>query len=298
MSELILLRGLPASGKTTWAREWVQAEPEARARVNRDDLRLALFGKATYSYAQEELITATEREAARGALQGGRDVVVDAMNLRPMYCRAWRRFALANGATFAVREFPIDLELAIARDCARVGAVGAEAIRKMHGKYMPHGAFQPIPDEQEPETTAPYALDPDLPRAVLVDIDGTLALNLAGRSPYEWARVGEDEPNPQIVALTKELERAGYLIIGMSGREDSCRALTTEWLQRHEIPFHALYMRAREDKRRDSVVKLELFDQHIRNQFAVHWVLDDRQQVVDAWRSIGLTCLQVAPGDL
>ena len=49
--------------------------------------------------------------------------------------------------------------------------------------------------------------------------------------------------------------------------------------------------------RKDAAVKLEIFDREIRNRWNVVAVFDDRQQVVDAWRSIGLAVFQVAPGD-
>lgn len=41
----------------------------------------------------------------------------------------------------------------------------------------------------------------------------------------------------------------------------------------------------------------ELFDRHARDEYRVLVVLDDRKQVVDMWRSLGLTCLQVAEGN-
>ena len=47
----------------------------------------------------------------------------------------------------------------------------------------------------------------------------------------------------------------------------------------------------------DVTMKLELFDRHVRDSYDVRYVLDDRQQVVDAWRSIGLTVFQVAEGN-
>ena len=56
-------------------------------------------------------------------------------------------------------------------------------------------------------------------------------------------------------------------------------------------------MRPAGDRRRDSIVKAELFDRKVRDEYRVLVVLDDRKQVVDMWRSLGLTCLQVAEGD-
>lgn len=49
--------------------------------------------------------------------------------------------------------------------------------------------------------------------------------------------------------------------------------------------------------RKDVVIKRELFDRYIRDNYQVLFVLDDRNQVVDMWRELGLKCLQVAPGD-
>lgn len=56
-------------------------------------------------------------------------------------------------------------------------------------------------------------------------------------------------------------------------------------------------MRKSGDMRKDSIVKREMFDEHIRGRYNVNFVLDDRNQVVELWRSMGLTCLQVADGD-
>jgi hypothetical protein len=56
-------------------------------------------------------------------------------------------------------------------------------------------------------------------------------------------------------------------------------------------------MRKQGDFRRDSIVKKEIYDNDIKGKFDVEFVLDDRQQVVDMWREIGLKCLQVAPGN-
>jgi hypothetical protein len=56
-------------------------------------------------------------------------------------------------------------------------------------------------------------------------------------------------------------------------------------------------MRKYGDFRQDSIVKQEIYEQLIAPDYDILCVLDDRQQVVDMWREIGLTCLQVAPGD-
>lgn len=133
--------------------------------------------------------------------------------------------------------------------------------------------------------------------AWIVDIDGTLALNLKGRSPYDYTRVAEDDSCPVIRELVTTLYKAGNSILICSGREDYCRTDTQNWLYQHKIPYTNLFMRATGDYRKDSIVKLEILDNYILPSFDVKGVLDDRVSVVQAWRSRGLKCLQVAEGN-
>ena len=294
MSTLHITRGLPAAGKTTWAKEWT-AEAPGRARVNRDDLRAMLYGRARLEWAEEERVTAVQRDTVRALLKAGTDVVCDDMNLRPKYVREWGRFARANGHDMEVHEFPVTVDESVTRDYARGSKVGEPAIRRM-SKFLVKGGLAPIPDDAEPPTVAHYTPNESLPSAWLVDIDGTLALNLAGRSPYDLERVHEDAPNDAVIDVAQALAEVGHAVVFCSGREDSSRALTEAWLLEHVGWSAPLFMRAADDKRRDSIVKRELLDE-IGQLYAVRGVLDDRNQVVEMWRAAGLTCLQVADGD-
>jgi hypothetical protein len=84
----------------------------------------------------------------------------------------------------------------------------------------------------------------------------------------------------------------------MSGREDNARAATLRWLEKYKIPFQQLHMRATDDKRKDSIIKKELYEAKVKGKYFVQFVLDDRNQVVDLWRlELGLPCLQVNYGD-
>lgn len=135
------------------------------------------------------------------------------------------------------------------------------------------------------------------PQAVMVDIDGTVALR-GDRSPFDESRVGEDLPNVAVIRVVRLMQTAGYRVLFCSGRTDACRDATVAWLDRHVgVPYEALHMRTVGDFRKDSVVKLEIFDRHIRHSYQVVAVFDDRDQVVKAWRGIGLPVFQVAEGD-
>ena len=316
-ARLVITRGLPASGKSTWARAWVQEGPR-RARVNRDDLRVMMFGADRLPDSGEKAVSVAQRAAVEALLQAGREVVVDDLNLRLTYARGWADLAAAVGARFQVRDFTdVPLEVCLTRDAARLAAgergVGEAVLRDLHARFLSTGALPPVPvssprsalealavaptsDASASPPRGTYVPDPALPPAWLVDVDGTLAL-MQGRSPYDWHRVGEDDPNPPVVELVRSLRAAGNAIVVVSGRDGVARSATQAWLDRHEIPHDALLLRTAGDNRRDSIVKREIFDRRIRPVWQVKGVLDDRDQVVRMWRGLGLTCVQVAPGD-
>jgi hypothetical protein len=132
-------------------------------------------------------------------------------------------------------------------------------------------------------------------KAIICDLDGTLA-HMAGRGPFEWDRVSEDLLDEAIADLLRRYA-SDHVIILVSGRSDECRALTQAWLRDNSVFYDQLYMRSAGDYRKDSVVKHEIYELAIAQTYDVTFCLDDRQQAVDFWRSIGLKCFQVAPGN-
>lgn len=136
MAKLIITRGLPASGKTTWAREqrdWVW-------RVNRDDLRAMLqtrwqFGDPAY----EDMCTEVQHAAIRALLENDADVIVDDTNLRPSTVEDLQDLAEEMGAQFEIKDFThVPLAECLARDAARPKAerVGERVINRMHQRYL------------------------------------------------------------------------------------------------------------------------------------------------------------------
>lgn len=133
------------------------------------------------------------------------------------------------------------------------------------------------------------------PKSIVCDLDGTLAL-MGERGPFEWHRVGEDTLNEAVADMLRRYEQDHCILI-VSGRSDECREATAYWLRQHSINYEQLIMRSAGDFRKDAVVKQELYEAHIKGQYDVVLCLDDRNQSVEFWRSLGLTCFQVAPGD-
>ena len=299
MASLTITRGLPGSGKTTWAKE----QPHL-VRVNRDDLRRMLHGGAVTDPElrgrAERQVSAAHHAAVEGLLRAGAHVVCDDTNLRSRVVREFAELAARCGAHFTVRDFTdVPVEECVRRDALRTGDshVGEEAIRGMFLRYLA-GKALPLPLPVIDATIGvQYEPPPDAPRTVLVDIDGTVAL-FNGRSPYDMSRVAEDLPNAPVIAAVRAMHAAGHTVVFCSGRSDDCREDTEAWLAGHVgVPYAGLFMRAYGDQRRDSVVKAEIFEKEIRSRYHVVGVFDDRQQVVRMWRSLGLTVFQVAEGD-
>jgi predicted kinase len=289
---LIICRGIPASGKSTFAKAWVHAA-DRRVRVNRDDIRIQMFGK--FFGVNEALVTKVEDRMVDVALKSGFSVVADATNIKHEYCKRLAHLAHARGIPVEVKQFDIELDEALRRNAVRHEKGGnfvpEDVIRKMHEALQASGA----PDISA-ETPVHFNPRPGALKAILVDIDGTIA-EMGDRSPYDWNNVGKDEPIREVLKVVQWAAEAGYQVILMSGRDGVCRPQTAKWLDLNGIWFDRLFMRAEGDQRRDSIVKRELFDAHIRDEYDILFVLDDRQQVVDMWRGLGLRCLQVAPGD-
>ncbi|GAA2364981.1 AAA family ATPase [Dactylosporangium salmoneum] len=299
MATLTITRGLPGSGKTTWAKQQAHL-----TRVNRDDMRRMLHGGRIDDPERrgraEKEVTAAHHAAVEGLLRVGADVVCDDTNLRGRVVREFAELAAKCGAHFVVRDFTdVPLEECIRRDGLRSGdgQVGADVIRSMHSRYLA-GRVLPLPlPVIDPSSGAAYEPPPDAPRAVLVDIDGTVAL-FNGRSPYDMTRVGEDTPNAPVIAAVRAMHAAGHEVVFCSGRSDDCREATEAWLAEHvAVPYRGLFMRVTGDQRRDSIVKAEIFEKEIRSRYHVVGVFDDRQQVVRMWRGLGLTVFQVAEGN-
>ncbi len=308
MTTLTITRGLPASGKTTWARG-----QDGHVRVNRDELRRMLHGGLLGVGWAEQQVTVAQRAQVRSLLAAGVSVICDDTNLRARVVRELAEIAVQAGASVVVRDF-FDVPVAecVARDAARPEPerVGEDVIVGMYQRYLAaRGGRLPVP-ELDPTGTGPAGAGPTgvgsaatyqppagRPEAVLVDIDGTVA-QMGSRSPYDESRVRQDTPHEPVIRVVRAMHAAGYQIVFCSGRTDACRDDTAAWLAEHVgVGYEALYMRAAGDQRRDSIVKREIFDAHIRDAYRIVAVLDDRAQVVRMWRALGLTVLQVAEGD-
>ena len=294
MSKIIFTRGIQGSGKSTWAKQYCQ-DNQDWVRVSRDDLR-NMRGK--YWIPKDEgMISEMEIDCAYNALDSGKNVIIDAMNLNrkrdiddKLTQLELMLFGLGDEEVpvldYEIKNFTdVPLEECQRRNLIRPNSIDPKIIQGTWEKYL------------APELVV-YEEDKSLPHCVIFDVDGTLA-KMDGRSPYDWHRVGEDKVNEPIRNLYHAMHLDGETkLIIFTGRDGSCLDATTDWLRDNGIHDFEIYIRPEGDTRKDSIVKRELFENNIRGKYYVDFVVDDRDQVVDMWRKeLGLTCLQVDYGN-
>ena len=135
MSKLIITRGIPSSGKSTWAKQWVLEDPEHRVRINQDDIRLML-GKY-WVPSREELVQHIQKEALIEALERGYDIVIDNTNLNKKVLDFYRALVIDHG-NHAIEYkdfFDTPLSVCIERDKNRDVQVSEKIIRNFYNNY-------------------------------------------------------------------------------------------------------------------------------------------------------------------
>ena len=142
-------------------------------------------------------------------------------------------------------------------------------------------------------------------QAIICDIDGTLAnidhrIHFLSGAHKDWRSFSESCVTDALNIWCKTvLERFSdaYRIILVTGRYEEFRDVTELWLSQNHIEYDRLYMRADGDSTQHSEVKKKIYHYHIEPHYDVLFCIDDRQRVVEAWRELGLTCLQCKKGD-
>ena len=285
MNKLILTKGLPASGKSTWAMDEVTKGNGSTVNICKDNLREMLHSNL-HSKGRESLVIKMQESMTDLALSEGKHVIWSDTNLNPVHIDRARNL-FGKRATIVIEDsfLKVSVDECILRDSKRASPVGASVIKDQYNRWL------------KPEVVCTVLeQDRSLDEVILVDLDGTLAI-MRDRRPYDWHLVGQDNLDETIAEIVRMFHKNGTHIIVVSGRDSVCRDETTQWLYSNNIQYLELLMRPDGDSRNDAIVKEEIFNHFIRDKYYVKFVLDDRNRVVDKWRELGLKCFQVAPGD-
>jgi len=304
-AEIIITRGLPGSGKSTWAKAFASIAGNT-AIVERDELRLQLFGVYwTGKPEDEERVTRLQDKLVRSYLAEGTRVVISDTHLPDRSVKKWLKLGAELGVPVHVQEFRhVPLAQVLAQNWQRKTNSKYVAPSVIEDKYERFIKGRNLDKEvtytpKAKATIEPYKQPPEpvYPRlnAVIFDIDGTLAV-MGDRSPYDGAAVWKDTPNHDVATALTLHREASHTIYIVSGRDELYRDVTEKWLDSHGIKYDELLMRPTEEgeKREDSIIKHELFNKHIRPLgYRILGVYDDRHRVLRMWRELGLTTFHV-----
>jgi predicted kinase len=297
--QLLILIGAPGAGKSTFAKYFIRTE-ENWLRLCRDDFRMMNFSDSQLSRHEEHLIADLIDAATETLLLRKCNVLLDATHCRAEYLNHYiEKFNTLADISFKL--FECDTKELLAR---------CEKRHLKTGRYIPEDIIKRFASEftalkttfdfsPRSMSTACIAAkqDIELPKAIICDLDGTLAL-IGDRNPYDAAKCDNDDLNEAVASVLKAFHTMGYNILLLSGREELARVSTLRFLEKHAIPYHHLWMRRSKDFRKDAIVKKEIFDHEIAGKYAVEFVLDDRDQVVEMWRKqLKLNCFQVNYGN-
>lgn len=317
--EFIIARGVPASGKSTWAEQWVQEDPFNRVRVNRDDLRFQLskqlYGKPSWiildekGYPDKEFeakVTNLEQNLVNRALRAGKSVVSDNTNLPNKACQQWVQLAKRYKIPVRTREFPITKEEAILRDSKRSRTVGKKVINMMYSRLGPNGEFHHVDGTFQ---TQPFkAPEKKGQHAIGFDMDGTLDdvrsvrhyldKDERGRRNFDMFHRASlfTPPNEAVVQILKDAQEAGYPILITTARSEEYKEVSQRWLKENGITFDNYYCRKKGDFRPDNVVKDEMYHEISKHYDLIHQV-DDNPRAIESFEKNGVLVTKVPFGD-
>lgn len=284
------MKGLPASGKSTIAQGRILADGNT-VRINKDLLRKMLhFNK--FTGPNEGLTRDAARALAKYFLEARVNVIIDDTNLNPGTMQSWKDLAKEIGNNIKVEVMDLTdtpIEDCIQRDMARDESVGQVVIKNM---ALRAGLKKFEKDE-----------------VVICDIDGTIA-DTTHRQHFVDVKEGEKKDwkgffgamNEDIVREDTKKALMGHMakgktVIFLSARPEKYQEITSRWLAKNFLTFaYTVIMRKDSDKRPDTEVKKDMFEQHFPDKEVVHAIYDDRPSIIRLWKSMGLNVIDVGKG--
>lgn len=290
-----ILRGCSGSGKTTLRKEWLSKQHYGV--ISRDELRNALFGQYgnTFNNAQEDIISDISYELLQRYIKRGMDVIIDNTNLKAKDVRPYLEIIefykdnLDNDINIEFVDLTdIPLKKLKKQNTNRATAIPeSEVERQFKISQTNNNFYKDIYSEREK-----FINDTNKQKAVIFDLDGTLAIKSKNRSFYDTEGFIDDKLNEYVYQNYLLHKNAGHKIIICTARDECCRMETWEWLKKHKIQFDEIFFRKDQDRRKDYVVKKEMWAK-ILKKYYIACLYDDRVSVVKAARKMGLNVYSV-----
>lgn len=301
--------GVPASGKTTFAKKWEDEDPDNRWVVELDEIRKEYSPDKDlnrYSFKNEEKVADEFYKSISFAWSCDKDICISNTNVNGKYLDVLLSFLddLDFEVTFKV--FHKSFRDLVRDDKKRNKMVGSEVIYKMLLNFNKLRQTHPHVFEQDnhwlekdfpiiKKVENKYPVSENKPCVAIIDIDGTLA-DMGKRNPYDYEAAINDTARKDVALLVNALHKE-HTVVFVSGRSEDARVVTEEWL-------HGLYrdrvldfdpveeshilMRCSGDTRQDWIVKYEIYRDIVSQMGELKVVVDDRPQVIRMWEMLGV----------
>lgn len=303
MSKLTVLKGLPASGKSTVAEEMLLDGNTVR--LNRDLLREMLHCNR-FSGKNERNTVCAEKALAEFFLKDNVNVIIDDCNLNPQNMTMWKEVADAANAKFVKREVDTDWIECVTRDNNREKSVGGDVIKNMAIQYgLIKFAHNSIVICDLDGTLCDIEHRRHFVKPTQIQMSGAGATAVYGDDPTfkkDWKSffegISKDKVREDVRDLIIDLYNKDKQIIFVSGRPDTYKKQTLAWLRKHNIGFaFTLIMRKSSDTRPDTEVKKQILDTYFPDKSVIYKVIDDRPSVIRMWKENNLDVIDVGDGE-
>lgn len=304
--QIHILCGAPGSGKSTFASDLQHGysrvmdyhnyedydkkdyplNEENCVIVSRDIIRFDLFKTYKTNKTQEKEVKLYRNYLIDSALARGQHVIIDDTNLSTLeYYR--NTYSKEHELIIHWMEDSLDLQLCQKRNANRDRSVPPNLVESMYYQFCKLYYTEKM--------KFPYPVNSkDMPKCILLDIDGTTGDMTGVRGAYEWNKVDQDAyKEPACSVIESYIKSKNYKVIFVSGRDSVCEVKTRFWLSHRFGLNFTLYMRPENDTRKDRLVKSEIYFDKIFGKYTVDCVFDDRDSVCSLWAGLGLNVFQV-----
>lgn len=321
MKDIIILQGISNSGKSTWTRQhpdyYVISRDLIRENLVDGKEKLQKYFSHGMDFQIEEYVTQIEEQELAKHISKNHKIIIDNCNLVKKYIQTYVDifadfdYPIEN---VEIKKFNIDVEEAIRRSKLRDKIpINENVIRKQYeqSKSGFNLTLEMYRDEENKHWVSkrnkkkwhytnfdimPY--ETKFKSYVICDLDGTSAHRqilekdkIYMRSFYDYESAYNDKPDTAVRFILHSLFEKGIKIIFVSGRKESSRKFTEDFIE-DKLLFskndYKLFMREDGDNRSDDIVKYEIFNRNLRKLPGIFAVFDDRKRVIAMWEELGI----------
>lgn len=304
MRKIIITVGPPGCGKTKWSIDYLLEHPTAK-HLNRDDMRRSSM-LSIYNAEDEVVLKRIRDYAVESWLNKNYDVIIDDTNLTPdvfpRLCKIADRLGDVSVEEIVFKEEKDICWNRVEKRNSQITdqftpQISKEVFSSLYDLFIqkrPNDVYY-APPRYEREMMLDEFEVTTLQKAIILDLDGTVAFHPYGRDPFDHSQIPLDIPNKILISEINALKKSsGYHILIVTGRSEVSRDESENWLSSAELNYDKLFMRPADEKfEHDYIIKKKIYEDEIKDKYFITCVYEDREQLVEMWRSLNLITYQI-----